>query len=261
MPELRTIPISQIDEPPIPMRASMDDAKLQELANSIADVGLQQPITVVERDGRFEIVTGHRRYIAHCMLNRHEILCIVRQPGEVQQIAAMIAENFCREDVNAADEAIWMAELTELHHFTEDDLIKATRRSADYIGDRFRLLRGDPEVFKAVQDGSITHTAARELNKCKNAEMRNYFLDAAIRGGTPSRIVRRWIDDYVLQSTVPQTENPIVLEVQPVEPMQVHVSACELCGGSKDPWNLVNVTIHKWELDLILKAQREAASA
>jgi hypothetical protein len=91
--------------------------------------------------------------------------------------------------------------------------------------------------------------------------MRNYFLDAAIRGGTPSRIVRRWIDDYVLQSTVPQTENPIVLEVQPVEPMQVHVPACELCGGSKDPWNLVNVTIHKWELDLILKAQREAASA
>lgn len=283
MPELRTIPIAEIDEPPLPMRASMDDGKLKELAESIADAGLQQPITVVERKhkctcselvecdplsecptyagSRYEIVTGHRRFIAHQMLNRHEVLCIVRQPGEVEIAAAMIAENCCREDVNAAEEAIWMAQLVEQHGFTEEQLMKATRRSADYIGDRFRLLRGDPEVFKAVQAGHITHSTARELNKCKNEEMRRYFTDAAVRGGTPSRIVRRWIDDYVLQSTVPQNPNPVILEVPAPEAVDPHVPECALCGGRKDPWNLVNVTLHRWELDLILKAQKEAASA
>lgn len=277
MPELHSIPIAQIDEPPLPMRASMDDAKLAELAESIREVGLQQPITVVERKhkctcselvecdplsacptftgSRFEIVTGHRRFIAHQMLNRTEVLCIVRQPDEVQQIAAMIAENFCREDVNAADEAIWMAQLVEMHNFTEEDLIKATRRSADYIGDRFRLLRGDPQVFAAVQAGKISHSTARELNKFRDDAMRPYFLDLAIRGGTPSRIVRRWIDDHILQSAPQQASAPVVTAAPEVQPVVVHVPECALCGGNKDPYNLVNVTIHKWELDLILRAQ------
>lgn len=283
MPELRSIPIAQIDEPPLPMRASMDDAKLAELAESIREVGLQQPITVIDRRPpcecdtggirehdnscasrdlvRYEIVTGHRRFIAHQMLNRQEVLCIVRQPDEVQQIAAMIAENFCREDVNAADEAIWMAQLVEMHNFTEEDLIKATRRSADYIGDRFRLLRGDPQVFAAVQAGKISHSTARELNKFKDDTMRPYFLDLAIRGGTPSRIVRRWIDDHILQSAPQQANAPVATPAPEVQPVIVHVPECVLCGGNKDPYNLVNVTIHKWELDLILKANREPASA
>ncbi len=261
MPELRTIPLAEIDEPPLPVRQSMDDEKLAELAASIRDIGLQNPITVIPDNGRFQVVTGHRRLLAVKMNNAHDVLCIVRAPEETQEIAAMIAENACREDVNPADEALFLARLVDEGGYTEEKLLDLTRRSRDYIGDRFRLLRGDPVVFAALQRGDINLAHARELNKCEDEGMRRYFLDATIRGGQSSRYVRRWIDEWranAAPATSLAAPAPAPVADQPVVP---HVPECACCGGTKDPWNLVTVTIHKWEWEQLMRAMQEAARA
>jgi ParB family chromosome partitioning protein len=283
MPELRNIAIGLIDEPPAPIRLTMDGAKLRELSDSIRDIGLQQPITVIEETAecrcpgasqnlhwdnclapdtkRYRIVTGHRRFIAHQMLGATDVLCIVRRPGELQEIAAMIAENACREDLNPAEEAIWFHTLVSEQGYTEENLMTLTRRTADYIGDRFRLLRGDEMVFAAVQANDIPYAVARELNKMEDQPMRRYYLDAAIRGGVSSRVVRRWVEEW-RNNQVPQTANPV--QMQPAEvpaAVEAYRHCCELCGGDRDPWNFVNVTLHKWEWDQLQKAMKEAGNA
>jgi ParB/RepB/Spo0J family partition protein len=281
MPELRHVPIGLIDEPPLPIRATMDDGKMRELADSLRDIGLQQPITVIlekpacgcpdpDQDvhfsncdagiaTRYRIVTGHRRFIAHQMIGATEVLCIIRKPGEVQEIAAMIAENACREDVNPAEEAIWFHQLVSEHGYTEEQLMQLTKRNADYIGDRFRLLRGDEMVFAAVQAGDISYAVGRELNKLEDLSMRRYYLDAAIRGGNSSRVVRRWVEDWRANQGPPASP-----QVEPVAPVaeaaaNPYKHCCVLCGGDRDPWNFLNITVHKWEWEQIEKAMKEAA--
>jgi ParB family chromosome partitioning protein len=261
MAELRNILLSEIDEPPIAIRLTMNDEQLDDLAQSIAAIGLQNPITVIQNDGRYRIVTGHRRYIAHQKINRHDILCLVRQPGEIQEIASMVHENILREDVNPAEESIFYSRLVQECGYTEADLIALTHRSPEYIGDRFRLLRGDEVIFAAVQRGDITFSTARELNKCDDFEMRRFYLDNAIRGGHASRVVKRWVDDW--RQNQAQKQAALVQPVgaaAPAEP-EPEKFCCALCGGYRDPWNFVNVTIHKMEWDAIQRSLREGAHA
>ena len=261
MPELRTIALSEIDEPNIAIRLTMNDEQLDELALSIRDIGLQNPITVVEDDGRYRIVTGHRRFIAHQKINAHEILCLVRQPGEIQEIASMVAENVCREDVNAAEEAIFYSRLVEELGYSEADLMDITRRSSTYIGDRFQLLRGDEAVFAALQRGEIPFATARELNRCRDQEMRRFYLDNAVRGGHACRVVKRWIDEWNQNEIRKQqvlVPPPVAAEETAPEPERF---CCCLCGGYRDPWNFVTLTIHKMEWDAIQRSLREGATA
>jgi ParB family chromosome partitioning protein len=257
MAELRNIVLSEIDEPPLAIRLTMNDGLLDELAESIRQIGLQNPITVVTTGDRYRIVTGHRRYIAHQKINAHTIMCLVRVPGEIEEIASMIAENICREDINSADEAVFYARLVEELGYTEADLMTLTRRSAAYIGERFQLLRADEAVFAAVQRGDIAFSTARELNKCDDYEMRRFYLDNAVRGGHASRVVRRWIDDWKANQSLRQATlapTPVATDTPATEPERF---CCALCGGFRDPWNFVTITLHKMEWDAIQRSLRE----
>lgn len=261
MADLRTILLSEIDEPKLAIRLTMNDEQLDELARSIRAIGLQQPITVVAADGRYRIVTGHRRYLAHQMNNSHEILCIVRAPEEVQEIAAMVHENIIREDINPAEEAIFYARLVDQLGYGESDLMELTKRSAAYIADRFRLLRGDEMIFAALQRGDISFAVARELNNCSDTEMRRFYLDNAVRGGHASRVVHRWIEDWKQNQSRQEINTAAPVASESPAPVEEEKFCCALCGGYRDPWNFLTVTVHKFEWDAIQRSLREGANA
>lgn len=253
MPEFRRVALHEIDQPTLPMRSQMDDAKLHELAANIRDVGLLQPIGIFARDGRYEIEFGHRRYLAVEKLGWPDIPALVFAPDELQNGAAMVAENTVREDVNSAEEAVFYAQLLERFGWDEATLCAKVKRSPDYIGDRLRLLRQDEQVFNAVLRDQINFSVARELNKCPDEAMRRYFLDQAIRSGTSARVVRQWIDDFrgTQQPTRVAASNADAPQPAPDQP--AYRLACEFCGGDKDPYNLVHIAVHRWELAEIKK--------
>lgn len=253
MPELKHIPLHLIDEPELPMRATMDDEKLMSLMNSIAQIGQQLPIQVRERSGRYEVITGHRRWVACTRLGREHIMALVMKPGEDQGPAAMIAENTEREDVNRAQEAIWMAQLVEQHGATEDSLCALVKKSPDYVGDNFRLLKTDHEVFNAVLERKINFSVARELNKCDDLPMRRNFLDQAIRSGTSARVVSEWVRNWRISTGGQPTPIPQPQESPDPSAVPVYAIQCEFCGGHKDPYNMISIYVHKWELDNMKK--------
>jgi ParB family chromosome partitioning protein len=248
LPELKRIPLADIDEPELPARASMSEVKLADLCESMTAIGLLQPITLKRKDLRYEIEAGHRRFMAARELKWRDIPALVYEPGELAEGAAMLAENIFREDLNAAEEALLFVQSQDRFGLDEAGLVDRFKRSPDYIADRLRLLRGDEQVFDALVHDRINFSVARELNKCEDEGMRRYYLDAAIRGETGARTVAEWVKSWrqqgVLAPAAPAETVPSTVEHEHID----GTPECAFCGGRKDPWNLVSIYVHKWEL-------------
>jgi ParB/RepB/Spo0J family partition protein len=259
--EYRDIPLSEIDEPPLPARQAMDDTKLAELQCSMAAIGLLHAIGVVDKGGRFEIVYGHRRYVSASALRWATISCRVYHPSELAEGAAMLAENIFHEELSAAEEAILFQEHRERYNLDEAELCARFKVSPDYLGDRLRLFRGDKTVFDALLARRINFSVARELNKCEDETHRRYLLDIACTTGYSAAVmashVRQW-----RQNTAPLAGpvNPPPSADEPAPPPEYR-QECAFCGGYRDPWAMVSIMVHKHELDAIMKQLEQAALA
>jgi len=255
---LRALPLVSIDEPPRPIRETMDATKLDELARSMAQLGLLQPILVVPRGARWEIIAGHRRFMAAQQLAWTEIPAIVYAEKGLAVEAAKLHENLMREDLGAAEEATYYAQLLADHGLDEAGLCALVRHTVDYVGDRLRLLRGCDKVFAALRAKKISFGVARELNKITDAGMRTYYLDSAMRSGCSHRVAADWVQQWkAMRLTTPAPAAPVD-GAGAEAPAPAYRIACELCGGDKDPYNLVQVMIHRWEWD---EVKRQLARA
>jgi ParB/RepB/Spo0J family partition protein len=274
------IAVSELADPPAPVRASIDESKILELAESIAQVGILQPLIVVpvaweevavtaEADGvgyrlaphgapTFEVVAGHRRLLAARHIRLETVPCLVYTDAELAREAAMLHENIYREDLTAAEEGLFYAELITKHDLTEDALVKLVRQKPAYIYDRLALVQGDAEVLRAVTERRISFAVAREINKCKEEKWRTYYLDMAERGGATAAVVRQWV------SQQPTSTDAVVEAVRTGEPLSgaaetpSSAMVCWLCGKDDAPYNLRMLWVCFYEVESIKSILRSA---
>lgn len=257
MPELKQIPLHEIDEPTLPMRAKMDDGKLVTLMNSIVNNGQHTPAFVKMVDGRYQIVSGHRRFVALQRLGRERMSCLVFGPDENCDENIKVSENEDREEVNAAEQALYYAQLLDQRGLDEAGLCALVKRAPDYIADRLRLLRQDEMVFQAVLNEEINFSVARELNKVPDQVIRRSHLDQAIRSGTSARVVAQWNSQWRASLAPAPASPPPSTDAPAPEAPPPYKHCCSLCGGDKDPYNLISIEIHRWEWDRIVQLLRE----
>lgn len=254
---LQRVNISLIDPPPDPIRQSFDQEGLRSLAESMRQVGVLLPLLVEERDGRYQIHAGHRRYLAASMAGLEDLPVIVYGKDGVDGDAVKLHENVFREDLNPADEAEWFERLLENHCNGDiDQLCAALRMNRARVEDRLLLKQGCPEVFEALREKRIRLGVARELNKVKDLGTRRLFLDAAKKGGASVGLVESWRRDHEeliasavarLDGSASQARLPTTLQTSLV---------CLLCGADDEPWDLEMLYVHKKclrMLDRILK--------
>lgn len=225
----------------------MDEVALAELAESIRRVGVIEPL-VIERTGdRFRVIAGHRRLIACGIVHFSPVPCLVRNAGEVDPAAVAVAENYYREDVNPAEEAIFLDRLLKDRCNGDVDLLATLiRHRREYIDDRLLLLRGSEEVLHELAARRIPLAVARELNKVKDPGQRVMYLDAAIRGGATASVVRTWRSGSEL------TEQPAPANGIPSDPAAASatvapapVMECLFCGDADDPHLIEVVYLHR----------------
>lgn len=254
MRELRDIAVDLIDEPELAARVSMDEEKFYELVNSMRDLGLRSPIEVKPKGERFEVIAGHRRLRAARELEWKTIPAFVNDGDGVPFEAIKIAENAVRENVNPADEAVYLQELVDKYHLNEEQLIVLTHRNRQYIGDRLALLRGDQDIWQALHDRKITFGVARELNRIEKEETRRYYLAICERNCPSSDVAHGWMKQANLNDMAQGA--PAVVADAPLPPAQVEKPffGCDLCGGDRDPYNLVHVKLHRHEWETIRAA-------
>jgi ParB/RepB/Spo0J family partition protein len=182
----------EIAEPAAPIRAAIDEEGLDELAASIADIGLLQPPSVKRVGDRYEIIAGHRRLLATRKLGLPKICCIVvdDDDGDIL-ISGRVHENLVRRDITPVEEATFYAELMEKYHDVEE-VCRVTHRTRGVVESRLLLLTGDRKVLEALSDGLIGLGVAMELNHEPSERKRRWFLEFAIKDGATVRTIDQW---------------------------------------------------------------------
>ncbi|NNK79785.1 MAG: ParB/RepB/Spo0J family partition protein [Litoreibacter sp.] len=162
----RTVPIEAIVPNPDQPRRDFDKSALQELADSIREKGIIQPLIVRTdpKDGsRFQIVAGERRWRAAQMAQVHEIPVVLRDFNDTEVLEIAIIENIQRADLNPVEEALGYRQLQEKFGHTQEQLAQALGKSRSHIANLMRLLTLPDAVLKWLREGALSIGHARAL--------------------------------------------------------------------------------------------------
>lgn len=199
MPELRSLPLDQVEEPEVTPRAVYEDAGIMELAESIRAVGLLQPIGVRQDGERFVRVFGKRRLLACRWLGLSRIDVVVLTTSDALEYEAATAENVQRRDMNPVEEARAVRHMIEGRGKTVRQVAAALGRSESWVRQRVEVLLWPVEVVEAVARGDVPVAVARELVAVEDERVRAHFLGCAIASGVTASQMRLWRQDWEAQ--------------------------------------------------------------
>ncbi|MGO9391428.1 ParB/RepB/Spo0J family partition protein [Rhodoblastus sp.] len=166
-------PIEFLRPNPRNPRKGFDEVELQELAESIRECGIIQPILVRHLAGMsnvYEIIAGERRWRAAQRVGLHEVPIVVIQADDRQSLEFAIIENVQRSDLNAIEEAVGYERLTSEFSYSHTDLAKVIGKSRSHVANTLRLLKLPDEAKKYVVEGSISAGHARALLSVEHPE-------------------------------------------------------------------------------------------
>jgi ParB family chromosome partitioning protein len=146
-------------------RKSFNENELTELAESIKQVGILQPVLVRPKGRKFEIVCGERRFRASILADTKTIPAIVRKMSDDEALEAAITENLCRVDVSPIEEATAYKRLADTGRYSVESLAVRFGKSDTYIRNRMRLNELTDEILDLVNSDGISMTVALELCK------------------------------------------------------------------------------------------------
>jgi len=175
--EVLQLPISKITPNRYQPRNIFNDDKLKELAESITEHGVIQPIVVRKYNHLYEIIAGERRYRASKLLGLEKIPVIIRDYDDKQSASIAIVENIQREDLTAIEEALAYRQLIDLHGITQVVLAKQMGKSQSTVANKIRLLNLHDGVQQAVLERKITERHARALLVVKDPSMQLELLE------------------------------------------------------------------------------------
>ena len=164
--EIRLVPVEWINPGPWQPRRIFDRAGLEELAQSMAENGIVQPILVrpnPQKEGRYQLIAGERRWRAAQMARLHDIPTIIRDLSDKQAAELSLIENIQRQDLSAIEEALGYRALIDAHDYTQDDLASIVGKSRPHISNMMRLLNLPDEIHKMILQGDLTAGQARPL--------------------------------------------------------------------------------------------------
>jgi ParB family chromosome partitioning protein len=224
---IKEIPLSLIDLPAWDVRIADVDEDLADLARSIADHGLLNPLTVVQNGDRYTVIAGRRRLRALRQLGITPVQCNVVAPEGPGQFVLGLVENIQRRQMSPIEEAMALAELKARCNATDEQIASWVGRSRPYVTNRLRLLKADPETAAAVHRGDITAGHAEELMRIENPEWRHYYLSQTIEYGFSVASLRYLVDQYL--ATVGLPEAPAQGRAMEERPATQHTIQCQVC--------------------------------
>jgi len=175
---VQKIPLGRIRANRFQPRRIFDDAALAELAESIKERGLLQPISVWKdhNDDHYELIAGERRLRASKLAGLAEIDAIVKRDlDDEQKLGLSLIENIQREDLNAVDTALAYRQLMDAFGVSQADLAKRVGKSRAAVSNTLRLLELDADIRQGIQSGSISEGHARALISIPDSSKRREF--------------------------------------------------------------------------------------
>ena len=187
--EILEIPIDELRPNPYQPRKTFDEEALRELADSIMEHGVFQPIIVKRSIKGYEIIAGERRFRASKMAGKSTIPAIVRDFSDEEMMEIALLENLQREDLNAIEEAMAYKTLQERLGLTQEELAKKVGKSRSHVTNMLGLLRLPEEVKELVTENKLTMGHARMLSKLEDNNQIREMADKIVMEGLSVREV------------------------------------------------------------------------
>ena len=194
--EMVFLDIEKVDPPGDAARETIDPEQVRELAESIRSLGLLQPILARPVNGRYEVVAGHRRYLAHRLIGEVKIKSLVREMGDEEVFVIRATENDQREDLNPIEKAKVYKRLQEKFGWSIGQIAQKMGRGKSTVSNYLRLLEVPEEFQGAVAQKRISKEVCLCLNQVEDPEFKKYYFTAAIANGVTIDVAESWLNDY-----------------------------------------------------------------
>lgn len=191
-------------------RKDFDQTALEELAVSIKNYGVIQPILVCKMGENYQIVAGERRYRASKIAGLVKIPAIVKELNAQQRKEIALIENLQRQDLNPIEEAYAYKALIEEYHFKQDELAEKLGKSRPVITNALRLLTLNPVVLDMVRSGRLSAGHARCLVSIKDYAVQATYALAACDKQMSVRQLEIMVYNYLNPNQKPKTAKPVL---------------------------------------------------
>jgi ParB family transcriptional regulator, chromosome partitioning protein len=227
-PAFRRVPVDQVQPNPDQPRNRFDDTGLEELAASMKEVGVLQPIVVTIADQGYQLIAGERRWRAAKRAGLSEIPVVIREATGRSTLVEALIENVQRQDLTPIEEAHAFQQLLENFGITQEEIAERVGKSRPTISNTLRLLQLPIEVQSLVDDGDLSAGHARALVGVDDTAYATHLADRAVKEGWS---VRRMEEAVKARRDPDGGETPRLRELRPVEIIELENRLSERLGA------------------------------
>ena len=252
--EIKRLLLTDLLPPDLIVRAKIDEGDIGSLAWSMKAIGLINPIEVFKNGEKWEIATGHRRFLAAESLGWDAIDCkILEGEEEIDSEAHKLHENLYRAEISPLEEATYFVQCMEKGASLED-LALVVRHPESYIKARLKLLELPPIIIEALAANQINVSVACVLAGCKSELGLKVLLQHAINEGVTTGIAREWVQNQNFVDGF--ADQPNVKGLPPDVAAQVETDRmwrCLICNSDEDKHTMRAAMVHGWCLRMMYR--------
>jgi len=221
--QILQIPVDLIQVNPYQPRRQFDEAKLQELADSIRQMGVIQPIVVRRLGNVFELIAGERRWRAAMIAKLTTIPGIVKEYTDREVAQAALIENIQREDLNPLEEAAAFQQLIAEFGIKQEELALRLGKSQSTIANKLRLLNLSEPVKDLLASGKLNERQGRALLRIKDAADQLHLAELAIEQGLNVQQTEQMIGQHLAGGTMEEVAATARKRVRKFVPKDVRI--------------------------------------
>lgn len=266
---LLRLPPEQIRPNPAQPRRSFDREALQELAASIAQHGLIQPLTVRRQGGVYELVAGERRLRAARLAGLQEIPCLLLEVDELHSGLLALVENLQRKDLDWWEEAEGIARLMKLSGLSQEQAARRLGKSPSAVANKLRLLKHSPAVRAALREHGLSERHARALLRLPEEAQRLEAISRIVRQDWTVARTEAYVDAVLAAPSRQKSPPKLLLKDlrlflnsvdRHLQTLRQSGIPAELCRAETDQAVILTITLPKQRPDDCETAPPEAGA-
>lgn len=252
-----TVPIEKIFPNRSQPRERFDEARLQELSESIRKEGILQPLMVsAALDGRYELIAGERRWRGAQLAGLKEVPVLLREASEAKRLELALIENIQRQDLNPIEEARGYRALQDSFEWNPADIAERVGKSREHVTNTLRLLKLPNSIQEDVAGSTLSAGHARALLALGSREEQLYFRNKIVRETLSVRDVERLVQSRGAKKIKPKTKIHLSEQMRLIigEMEKILATKVRFQPGRKEGKGQVVIDYYSWEdLDRIYR--------
>ena len=203
------LPIHDIRPNPHQPRQEFGPEELAELAQSISQVGVLQPLSVRRTSGGWELIAGERRLRAAELAGLRCVPCLPVEADDDTSALLALVENLQRKDLDVWEEAAALRQLIDRHHLSQEDAARKVGKSQSAVANKLRLLKLPEDVIQGLRAGRLSERHARALLRLDDAELQRKALDQIVKHRLNVAQTEAYIDRLAQRLEAPRRAAPV----------------------------------------------------